>query len=67
MNRKVQYLNAHAFVICVSVNNLDSFNNIGKWKDEIKSVTLQAPIFLILTKNDLDGPVNLKMLKDAMN
>ena len=64
-NRKVQYQNAHVFMICVAVNDENSFNNIEKWKTEIRSVTTQAPFFLILTKSDMDGPVNLKKLKGA--
>ena len=66
MRRQYEYKYAHVIMICVATNDLDSYNNIGKWIDEIKSVTWQASIFLILTKSDLDGPVTLEMLKEVM-
>ena len=52
-------------MILVAVNDENSFNNIAKWMEEIRYVTTQAPFFLILTKSDMDGPVNLKKLKGA--
>ena len=63
-NRKVQYQGADCFMICVAVNKRSSFDNISKWKEEITSVIDNRPIFLILTKSDIDAPaVNLKDLK----
>ena len=68
-NRKVQYQGAHCFMICVAVNKKSSFDNISKWKEEITSVIDGKPIFLILTKSDIDDPAvtlkDLKGVKDA--
>ena len=65
-NRKVQYSNADVFMVCVAKNDKNSFANIGKWKNEINSATTGVPIFLILTKSDMDTEdVSFKSLKDA--
>ena len=40
-------------MLCVSVVNLDSFENIAKWQSEIRSVCPDTPIILVSTKSDL--------------
>ena len=41
-------------MICVAVNNMVSYNNISKWKNEIFSTIPEVPIVLVLTKKDLE-------------
>ena len=41
-------------MICVAVNNMVSYNNISKWKDEIYSTITDVPIVLVQTKKDLE-------------
>lgn len=53
VNRKVQYKDADAFMICVACNNIDSLENVGRWKAEIQEIESQKPICLVLTKSDL--------------
>ena len=36
VNRSVVYNKANCFMICVSVNNRNSLNNVRKWRDEIR-------------------------------
>ena len=40
-------------MILVAVNDLTSFERIDKWRNEIRKVEPNKPIFLILTKIDL--------------
>ena len=37
---------------------MESFEHIERWRDEIKMVEREKPIFLFLTKRDLEGHVN---------
>ena len=41
-------------MLCVAVNNMVSYNNISKWKNEIFSTIPEVPIVLVLTKKDLE-------------
>ena len=62
--RKIQYQNADCFMICIAVNMRDSFLNLQKWINEISAVAPEAPLYLILTKTDLDDKkVTFKELK----
>ena len=40
-------------MICIAVNSQKSFNEIDKWRDEIKEVEPTKDIMLILTKSDI--------------
>ena len=40
-------------MLCVSVANRNSFDNISKWQAEIRSVCPNTPIILVSTKSDL--------------
>ena len=62
-NRKVIYESADVFMICIATHDENSLRNVDKWKSEIRSVNQKAPFYLILTKSDTDGPVDLKKLK----
>ena len=54
VNRQVIYTKTDCFMLCVSIANRDSFNNIEKWKAEIRSsVGANTPIILVGTKSDL--------------
>ena len=53
INRKTQFRNADVFMICVAVNNQVSLNNVNKWRNEIKDVSQNVPVILVLTKKDL--------------
>ena len=66
-NRKVVYSKADLFMLCVATNDKRSFENIGKWVDEISTVDLkmEVPIYLVLTKSDMASKdVTIKMLKE---
>ena len=60
-------------MLCVAVNNMVSYNNISKWKDEIYSTIPEVPIVLVQTKKDLEEfvreadeePVTKAMLEKA--
>ena len=64
----MQYRNADGFIICVACNSKESFENIERWRNEIKEVEHKKPIFLVQTKRDLedivDEPVTFKQLKE---
>ena len=34
-NRKTQYQGCDVFMICVAINNINSLNNVEKWRNEI--------------------------------
>ena len=51
--RKRQYEGADIFMICAAANQRSSFDNIDRWRNEIKSVEPEKPIMLILTKSDM--------------
>jgi len=52
--RPLSYDCAHVFLICCSVDNRDSFDNIKeKWVPEIKVHDAKVPIFLVGCKADL--------------
>ena len=53
-NRKVIYQGADVFMLCIAIDKKDSFDNIDFWVDEIRSEASQVPIYLILTKSDMD-------------
>ena len=52
-------------MICVAVNNMVSYNNISKWKNEIFSTIPEVPIVLVLTKKDLAEFVVDDVVTDA--
>ncbi|MBA3535166.1 MAG: GTP-binding protein [Tatlockia sp.] len=43
----------HAAIIAFDLTNPESFNNIQKWIEEVKSVSESAPIIIVGTKSDL--------------
>ena len=43
------------FLICVSISNRRSWDEVSMWKNEIEERCPDAPIFLITTKNDLNA------------
>lgn len=53
VNRAVSYNRADAFMLCVAINNRDSFDNVRKWRTEIRQVCKDVPIILVGTKSDL--------------
>ena len=55
--QRAQSMNADGFMICVACSDRDSFGSIEKWMSEIQGVAPEKPIFLILTKNDLEDSV----------
>lgn len=52
------YYNTDVFVVCFSVADLDSFENVrSKWIPEIKHFKHQTPILIVGTQSDLrDDP-----------
>ena len=40
-------------MLCVAINNRTSFENINKWRAEIRQVCQETPIILVGTKKDL--------------
>ena len=54
--RPLSYDAAHVFLICCSVDNKDSFDNIKeKWVPEIKSHDAKCPIIIVACKGDMRG------------
>ena len=53
-NRKVVYEGADLILLCVAINKKDSFDNIGKWEAEVDAVVPGIPVYLLLTKSDMD-------------
>ena len=39
-------------MLCFAVDNIDSFNNVEEWHNEIKNQRQDLPIVLIATKKD---------------
>ena len=68
VNRQVQYKDADCFMICVACNQRTSFENIGRWREEISQVEEDKPTMLVLTKSDLqdiaDNAVQISELSD---
>ena len=54
-------------MLCVAINSRTSFDNVIRWKTEIRQVCPDTPIILIGTKSDLrdncDSPVSLNELQ----
>ena len=44
---------ADIFIVCVAVDNLEAFGNVGKSVSELKKLGSQKPIVLVATKTDL--------------
>jgi len=66
--RPLSYDCAHVFLICCSVDNRDSFDNIKeKWVPEIKTHDPKVPIFLIGCKGDLRGMGKAVVTLDEAN
>lgn len=65
-DRQKIYKSMDVFFICVSQSDRQSWNEVGKWKHEINEECPNAPIFLVLTKDDLRAfnpdPVTTEML-----
>ena len=57
VNRQVCYNRTDCFMLCVAVNARTSFENLIRWKTEIRQVCPDTPIILIGTKSDLRGSV----------
>ena len=51
-DRQKIYKSIDVFFICVSQSDRQSWNEVGKWKQEINEKCPNAPIFLVLTKDD---------------
>ena len=51
--RMISYRKTDCFMLCVSVANRDSYNNIKNWMAEIRSICPDTPIVLVSTKSDL--------------
>ena len=66
VNRAVSYNGADCFMLCVAVNNRTSLENVEKWMTEIKQIRPDAPILLVGTKSDLQGPVTEANLRAKM-
>jgi len=65
--RPLSYDAAHVFLICCSVDNKDSFDNIKeKWVPEIKETNPKCPFFIVGCKGDMraDGGATYS-LEDA--
>ena len=58
VNRQVCYNRTDCFMLCVAINNRTSFENINKWRAEIRQVCQETPIILVGTKKDLRGLTN---------
>ena len=54
-------------MICVASSDPESFESIDRYRAEIKHVKRDKPIFLILTKSDLqdnlENPIDLAQLR----
>ncbi|KRH93987.1 Ras-related small GTPase, Rho type [Pseudoloma neurophilia] len=53
--RQLSYPNADCFFICYSTNSIRSFDNVKKWYKEIKDISINQdiPIILVGTKSDI--------------
>ncbi|CAO1426937.1 unnamed protein product [Diamesa serratosioi] len=52
--RKLFYHDSDCFILCYSIDNKSSFQNIWlKWIQELRSIDRQVPIVLVGTKSDL--------------
>ena len=58
-------------MLCVAVNNRTSYENVQRWKTEIRQVCKDAPIILIGTKSDLReasaNPITQQDLENKAN
>lgn len=62
--RKIIYKTADAFILCYSVENFDSYENVQtKWLPELRSVQPGIPIILVATKVDLRDEDNKKFVQ----
>ena len=43
-------------MLCFAIDNIDSFNNIDEWHNEIKNQRQDIPVVLIATKKDMRQP-----------
>lgn len=66
--RNLSYEDTHVVIICYSVDNRDSLENIpGRWVEELEEGCPQAKIILVALKCDLrDDEVALKKIKPIM-
>lgn len=64
--RKIIYKTADAFILCYSVDNFDSYENVQtKWVPELRSVQPGIPIILVGTKVDLREEGNKKFVQTS--
>lgn len=64
--RPLSYGDAHVFLICFSVDNRDSFDNVAaKWVPEMKQYCPKVPYVVVGCKTDLrDDEIGRKELRD---
>jgi GTPase SAR1 family protein len=48
----------HAAAICFSLNNYDSFDDLSKWIQEVRSHNSIAKVFLVGCKGDIESVVS---------
>ncbi|XP_055298691.1 ras-like GTP-binding protein RhoL [Sitodiplosis mosellana] len=61
--RSLSYPNTDCFIICYSISNRASFNNVlSKWYPEIQHCSPSVPIILVGTKSDLRYPNSEKFV-----
>ena len=51
--RRVVYKGADLFILCVSPDSKESFQNIEKWRKELQLAEPDVPIILFMNKSDL--------------
>jgi len=67
--RKYYYYGAHAAFIVFDVTNIESFNNIEKWYNEILYETGSIPVIILANKSDKTNinKINIKRYKEFSN
>uniref|UniRef100_A0A0X3Q0S1 Ras-related C3 botulinum toxin substrate 1 n=1 Tax=Schistocephalus solidus TaxID=70667 RepID=A0A0X3Q0S1_SCHSO len=58
--RRYTYPGTHVFLLCFAVDSRASFDNIEKWKNDVRAVVPNAPIILVGCQSD-------KRLRDSGN
>jgi len=62
---KRYYKGAHAALIVFSVENLESFNNVLKWKEKVQAECGKIPLILVMNKVDLPEEQKLVSHQEA--
>uniref|UniRef100_A0A6B2LJK6 Uncharacterized protein n=1 Tax=Arcella intermedia TaxID=1963864 RepID=A0A6B2LJK6_9EUKA len=62
--RKLSYHGAHIFLVCFSIANPTSYENIDKWTDDIRDFDPSIPFVLVGLQSDLrNDPTVIEKLK----